>query len=152
MQATIIFACLAFLALSQQAILTEGQAVTKAAEQVQEARNFPAKCRGGCHPGKLLAQALDLDKIKAALPVRDKAETVGTETIKTLPAMKNNRQTTLTFKHKEEASETNLPSKKLAILNRHRRSNCIRYLYWTLWQTFSCDVIPVEVADVMVGH
>ncbi|KAH9458871.1 hypothetical protein Pst134EA_019025 [Puccinia striiformis f. sp. tritici] len=61
---------------------------------------------GGCHPGKLLAQALDLDKIKAALPVRDKAETVGTETIKTLPAMKNNRQTTLTFKHKEEASET----------------------------------------------
>ncbi|POW01251.1 hypothetical protein PSHT_12636 [Puccinia striiformis] len=43
MQATIIFACLAFLALSHQAISTEGQAVTEVAQQVQEARNFPGK-------------------------------------------------------------------------------------------------------------
>ncbi|KAH9460957.1 hypothetical protein MJO29_009670 [Puccinia striiformis f. sp. tritici] len=119
MQATIIFACLAFLALSHQAISTEGQAVTEVAQQVQEARNFPGKCRGRCRPGKLAALALDLDQTEATLPVGDGAETVGTEPIKTPPAMENNgqtRQTTLSFEHKEEASETKPTAKETSNL------------------------------------
>ncbi|POW04385.1 hypothetical protein PSTT_10457 [Puccinia striiformis] len=83
MQATIIFACLAFLALSHQAISTEGQAVTEVAQQAA----------AGCRPGKLAALALDLDQTEATLPVGDGAETVGTEPIKTPPAMENNGQT-----------------------------------------------------------
>ncbi|KAI9627390.1 hypothetical protein H4Q26_017387 [Puccinia striiformis f. sp. tritici PST-130] len=108
MQAKIILSCLAFLAISHQAISTEGPAVTEVVKEVQEATKAPRKCCGGCGGGKK-AEALDLNQIKAALPVESEAGAVEPEAVKTTPVFETKgeaSQATPTVENEEESTET----------------------------------------------